>query len=177
MKKNSILFAVVFIITSAFTFSNDEKKKTAYQVDPVESKIKWHGKKVTGEHFGDISLKSGSLELAGTEIVGGKFEVDMSSITNEDIKDKDSRNKLVGHLKSDDFFAVDQYPTALFEITDVSKKSGSKYDIEGDLTIRGITNSISFPATVDLSNNKVKANAEIVIDRSKYNVKFGGLIT
>ena len=173
MKKNSLFLLVVVFIASAFTFSKDEKKKTAYQVDPVESKIKWHGKKVTGEHFGDIALKGGSLELSGNEIVGGRFEVDMNSITNHDIKDEDSRKKLVGHLKSDDFFGVEQYPTSVFEITEVNKKSGNKYDITGDLTIRGITNSISFPATVAVVNDKVTAEAEIVIDRSKYNVKFG----
>ena len=82
-------------------------------------------------------------------------------------------DKLVGHLKSDDFFGVETHPTATFVLKSAEKKSGNEYTVKGDLTIKGITKSIEFPATVKVSGNTLEASAEVVIDRSKFDVKYG----
>lgn len=161
--------------TTALTYAGDakENKTTAYKVDLSKSKIEWKGKKVTGEHFGSINLKEGSLETSGGKIIGGRFVVDMKSLTCADLTDESYNAKLVGHLKSDDFFSVEKFPVSELKITSVTPKGGSNYEMKGDLTIKGITHEIVFPATVNLSGSGFTAEADIVVDRTKYNVRYG----
>lgn len=147
-----------------------------HKVDLDNSGLKWEGRKVTGSHHGTINLKEGSLELVDGELNGGSFVVDMNTIVNLDLEDETWNNKLVNHLKSDDFFSVEKFPVAEFKITDVKdykdSKSESNYLIIGDLTIKGITHSIEFPAVVKNDNDKISATATIEVDRSKYDVRF-----
>ena len=93
----------------------------------------------------------------------------MTSITNNDLKNEGYNQKLVGHLKSDDFFGVEKFPTASFEVTQSSKFSNGKATLTGDITIKGTTESISFDA-VRAGN---EYTAEIEIDRSKFDVRYG----
>ncbi|TPE42605.1 YceI family protein [Pontibacter mangrovi] len=153
-------------------------KARAYKVDVAKSNLKWHAKKVTGEHFGDIQLQSGELQVNSNKIVGGTFVIDMNSISNTDIKDEGYNAKLVNHLKSDDFFGVEKHPTATFKISSVKPLANAaagqpNATVTGDLTIKGITNQVSFPATVSVKNGVASAKAEVTVDRSKYDVRYG----
>jgi len=139
------------------------------KVDVSKSVLQWNGKKVTGEHTGKINLKEGSLTLKGKMIASGKFVIDMNSITDEDLTDKTWNDKLVGHLKSDDFFGVATYPEAVLEITGSTPFDKGKANVKGKLTIKGITNPVEFEATQ--SDNLY--TALVTVDRSLYNVRYG----
>ena len=141
---------------------------TTKQVSTSASTISWVGKKVTGQHSGTIGLKSGQLEFEGSTLVGGEFTIDMNSLQVTDLAPGKGKEKLEGHLLADDFFGVTSHPTAHLKFTDVAA-SGNGYSITGDLTIKGITKPISFNATVDGST----ASADITVDRTEYDVKYG----
>lgn len=168
--------AVIAVIT-AFTVQvkNTEdinKKVTAFQVDGKNSKLLWTAHKVTGQHEGTINVSSGTLNIESNSLRDGSFKLDTRSISVTDIADKETNAKLVGHLKSDDFFSVEKYPSADFVITGVKPQVNGHYDITGKLTIKGITNSLTFPATVTIDKNILTAKAKIKVDRTKYDIKF-----
>lgn len=149
-----------------------------YQLVQEESNVNWHGTKVTGEHKGEIELESGELTVSGDQLTGGTIVMDMNTITNTDITAEEDNAKLVGHLKSDDFFGVEKYPTAKFEITGVSPIADAaagqpNYNVQGNLTIKEKTEQVSFPAVVTMDNGMINAKADITIDRSKYDVRYG----
>lgn len=134
-----------------------------------ESAVVWTGKKVTGQHTGTITIKSGNLDFENGAIVGGMISIDMNSIKCTDLGEGGAA-KLEGHLKSDDFFGVENYPTA--ELTNINStlgKATGTFDITADLTIKGITKPITFTAKV--SNDT--ATGKIVIDRTDFNVRYG----
>lgn len=160
------LLLSVFSLISLGIFATEPVK--GGEIDVEASKIEWVGKKVTGQHSGTVAIKSGNLEMANGKITGGNFVIDMTSITVTDLSG-DMKKKLEGHLHSDDFFGVQSFPTATVNITNAKKLEGNKYDITADLTIKGITHPINFQASV-MDN---KATADITVDRSKYNVKYG----
>lgn len=169
----SMLVAALLVVNTAVaTEKNGAKKAVAYKVDAAKSVVKWHAKKVTGEHFGTISLASGALNVDGTKITGGTFEIDMTSIKCTDLTDAGYNAKLVGHLKSDDFFSVEKNPKAKFVIKKV-EGSGANYNITGDMTIKGITQTITFPAIVKADASGVNATAKITLDRSKWDIRYG----
>ncbi|MCG3205070.1 MAG: hypothetical protein KCHDKBKB_01787 [Elusimicrobia bacterium] len=146
------------------------------KVDVANSKLTWIGKKVTGQHNGSLLLKDGELHLAKNEIVGGTFNVDMTSLTVEDLKDEKSNQNLVGHLKSDDFFSAATNPIATFKIVSVKPITleGATHEVQGTLTIKGITHPLSFPATITVNQGLVSAQAkEIKVDRTLYNIRYG----
>lgn len=145
---------------------------TDYKVDNSKSTVKWKGTKVTGEHYGNIDFKGGNLEVEGYKIKSGTFQMNMESIVNEDLEDESTNRKLVGHLKSDDFFSVDKHPVSTLELKEVKHKAGNKYSLTGDLTIKGITHPVTFDATVDISENQLKANGNMEVDRTLYDIKF-----
>jgi polyisoprenoid-binding protein YceI len=144
-----------------------------FKVDTKASTLTWLGKKVTGQHTGTIGISSGELIGEGKSIKEGSFEIDVNSLTVTDITDKDSNAKLVGHLKADDFFGASKFPKATFVISSISPKSGNDYTVKGKLTIKGKTNDIEFPATITNDGKKVTANAKIVIDRTKFDIRYG----
>ncbi|MBD2715536.1 YceI family protein [Microvirga sp. STR05] len=149
-----------------------------YKVQPQLSTLGWVGKKVTGQHDGNVQFKDGSVMVRGNQIVGGTFVVDMNSLKVTDIKDADTNGKLVGHLRSEDFFSIDKNPTATFKITKVAtlKKAdaaGNNANITGDLTIKGITQSITFPAKTGVKGGLASASGTATIDRTKFDIKYG----
>ena len=165
MKMNLIkgaLASTVILALVAFTNSFEKKK-----VNIEESTIEWKGEKLTGSHEGTIQLKDGFFLMEDGELVGGEFTADMTSIDVTDLEG-DSRQKLMGHLKSDDFFGVEEHETATFVINTVAKK-GDIYGISGDLTIKGNTNPIAF----DMKMGKNSASTNLTIDRTKYDVRYG----
>lgn len=153
--------SVILLTTVAFT---DTKK----EVDVESSTVTWTGEKVTGSHHGTIQLESGHLILEDEKIVGGEFVMDMSTLTVTDLTGE-NKGKLEGHLKSDDFFGVENHPTSKLVITSAASKGDGKYGIVGDLTIKNETHPITF----DLTMNGDSAKTELTIDRSKYNVRYG----
>lgn len=157
-------------ITTAFTLP--EKPAATYTVDAEQSTVRWTGKKVTGQHNGVINVQEGTLEVDGSQLSGGRFLIDMSSLTNEDLEGED-KAKLEGHLRSDDFFGVENYPTAELVITQVTPQEGDQYTITGDLTIKGTTHPIEFPATVNVQDDQVTAEATLTVDRTQYDVRYG----
>lgn len=142
-------------------------------IDLKQSKLEWTGKKLGGEHYGEIQLSSGHLSFTKNKLSGGSFEMDMASITCADIADTKSNKRLVDHLKSEDFFSVARFPKSSFMITKVESKSATEYLVTGDLTIKGKTNPITFTARIGTMGNQTIAEATLVFDRSKYDVKFG----
>lgn len=146
-------------------------------VDLDASNIEWVGAKPTGQHNGTVNLSSGELMLTEGMIVGGKFIIDMNSIVDLDLTDAEDNAKLVGHLKSADFFEVETYPTAIFEITSVeavSDNSQASHSITGNLTMKDVTKSITFPALVTIDDNGVTASSPaFLIDRTQWNVQYG----
>lgn len=142
-------------------------------IDLAQSKLEWTGKKLGGEHYGQLLLASGHLLFTKNKLTGGSFEIDMTSITCDDITDAKSNKRLVDHLKSEDFFSVTRFPTSKFVIITVEQKSADEYTVTGNLTIKEKTNPITFTAKVNTMNNQTIATATLVFDRSKYDVKFG----
>lgn len=162
--KFMLVAAVAAAALMSFTMKDGE-----YKVDITKSKITWLGKKVTGEHTGGINIAEGSLTTKSKKITGGSFAIDMTSITCTDLSNPD---RLVGHLKSDDFFGVEKFPKANFVITKVTSAGKDQYTIKGNLTIKGITNEIEFPATISEVGGNIVAKAKIVVDRTKYDIKY-----
>lgn len=158
-----ILAGFIALTLVAFT-TNVEKKK----VDVKNSKITWTGEKLTGSHAGTIKLQEGYFEMESGKLVGGEFTADMSTINVTDLEGED-KTKLEGHLKSDDFFGVNNYETAKFTIQTAAEKSEGVYGISGDLTIKGKTNPIAF----DLKMSDNSATTTLVIDRTKYDIRYG----
>ena len=161
MKKTISTIVVVLFTISSWGQS------TLIPINIEMSSIHWVGKKVTGQHDGIINLISGALEINEGILVGGQFEVDMTSITVQDLSGE-YKEKLEGHLKSDDFFAVESFPTASLVITQAEKKMENHYAVTADLSVRGITRTVNFE--MHLVDNS--ASSKVIIDRSKYNVKF-----
>lgn len=168
MKK---LFFLLMIVGGSGLFMHAQAQSMAVNVDTKNSEVVWRGYKVLGEHHGNISLKSGVLNIEGKNIVGGEFVMDMTSIENSDLSGG-SKEKLVGHLKSDDFFDVENHKTATLEITKASRKSKGEYRVSGNLTIKGITHPIIFNTTMEVVDNVTKANATIRVDRTLYDIKY-----
>ena len=132
MKKLTFILALVAAATFAFTPVTVE----TYTVDAGASTITWEAKKVTGKHDGTVTLKSGNLEYTDGFLSGGEFVVDMTSITVTDLKGNMAA-KLEGHLKSPDFFDVENHTDATFKITSsVSRGTKGEYKIKGDLTVK-----------------------------------------
>ncbi len=173
--KKFVCGSLAVLLSSVLSYSAEAKSTVKF--NPAKSDIQWVGKKVTGHHEGTIKLKSGHVTMEGDTVAGGEFEVDMKSLTVTDLTDADSNAKLTGHLKSDDFFGVEKYPTSKFVIKSVKALEGGAakptHEIRGDMTIKGKTNPLTFPATVTLTKNSVDANAIISIDRTKYDIRYG----
>ncbi len=170
MKKIS-LFTIGLAITALTAFA--PAKTETYKIDTQKSNIEWTGKKVLGQHNGDIKLASGTLVTEDNVPAKGNFVINMNSITDTDITDEDSRGKLLGHLKSDDFFGVAKFPEAQFATTKIVKTGNGAVTVTGNLTIKGITSAVSFPATYAVNGNTLTAKAtNVKVDRTKYNIKY-----
>ncbi|MEN9370036.1 MAG: hypothetical protein RI952_901 [Bacteroidota bacterium] len=147
-------------------------KSANYKVDGTASSINWLAKKVTGQHGGTIAMTSGALTVANDNITGGSFVIDMNSIKCTDLTGEWA-DKLIGHLRSDDFFSVEKNPTAQLTITKVNYESANKANIDANLTIKGITKAISFPSAISKKGDVLVAVSTIRVDRTKFDIKYG----
>ena len=162
--KNIVAIALIAFVTFSFTKLVEDKK----EIKTASSKVVWKGYKVTGSHEGTIAIKSGSLSFDNEKLTGGMFVMDMTSISSTDLTGG-SQKKLNGHLKSDDFFGVEKFPTASLVFKEVKSTGKNSYEVIGDITIKGKTASV----TVSVSVYGNKANAALKIDRTKFDVKYG----
>lgn len=169
-------------------------------LDMDATTISWRGYKPAGQHFGKIPATEGSLVVTGDEITGGKFTFDITGLKIEDLEEgSENYGKLWGHLQSPDFFDAANHPTATFEITgiepfaagdviadmeqfetDNTPMAASELSpetpthwISGNLTMRGTTKNIKFPAAVAMENGVVTAKAGFNIDRTEWGLSYG----
>ena len=163
MLKSLLLFATLLFTAAVVTVP----------VDTTASQVTWKGYKVTGSHEGTIGLKSGNLEFTDGVLTGGQFTIDMPTLKTTDLSGG-MAEKLDGHLKSDDFFGVANYPDATLNITNVaSRGKAGEYRVTGDLTIKGTTKPVKFNTVVTEEMGKYVAVADVKIDRTEYNVRYG----
>ena len=161
-------FLSLSLISGMTVFISMDKpvKVVTYTVDTERSKIDWSAKKVGGGHMGTIMITSGTLVSNGKSLTKGSFLINMSSITSDNAK-------VTTHLKSDDFFSAEKNPNSKFEITKVTAAGAGRVNITGNLTIKGITHPLAFPATVRQQKDVIVAVATGVrVDRTKYDIKF-----
>jgi polyisoprenoid-binding protein YceI len=163
MKTIKGIFVMALLIGTTTLFAQK------VEVKAEKSVIEWLGKKVGGQHDGSIQLKSGEFMLEDDRIVSGNFIVDMTSIVNYDLKNETYNQKLVDHLKSDDFFGVAKYPTAKFVVTESTPFKDGKAMVTGSITIKENTERISFEVVRDGDSYMTK----LELDRSKFDVRYG----
>lgn len=173
MTLSAVLVATSIAIATPLntTEKTTEKTTTAVEkkvVDTESSKITWKAYKVTGSHEGTINLASGNLDFNGSTLTGGAFVVDMTTINTTDLEGE-YKQKLDGHLHSDDFFGTATHKTASLEITSVKASGKNAYDATANLTIKNITKEVNFTISVYGS----KATASLKVDRSEFDVRYG----
>lgn len=159
-----------------------EAKGESFVVDTAASRIRFTGHGVGKNHPGKFKLSSGTVGVAGEEITGGNFIVNIKSLELEE-KGGMFDSKLHPHLMSGDFFDTEKFSTARFEITkvepyeagktDKSIVKGANYNVSGNFTLKGVTKNLSFPARIDLDGNTLKAKGNFNIDRRQWNMNYG----
>jgi polyisoprenoid-binding protein YceI len=156
---------------------------TSYKADVAQSRVQWTGTKPVGEHRGEMMIKDGNVTVDNGNVTGGKFEIDVTSLKVTD-NDTNGASKLAGHLTSPDFFETTKYPAATFEFTGVKAgldSAASKdlvmkdatHTVSGNLTLKGVTKGISFPAKISVSDNVVTTDANFNIDRTQWGLVYG----
>jgi polyisoprenoid-binding protein YceI len=176
MKTTIILSALVgtFTLTS---FVNKEFHADTYKIDVKQSSLEWFAQKVTGKHNGTIMMSGGEITNNHGNFTG-TIEIDMATIEDKDMEPGKGKEKLEGHLKSADFFDAATYPKSKFVITSMvpvtkSAVEGATHTVKGMLTIKDKTNEISFDAILKITETQATCTGSAVVDRSKFDVKFG----
>ncbi len=164
MKTISLAIAAILISATGMAQS--------FNVDATASKVKWEAGKVTGDHWGQVSIKQGNLQFEGGKLVSGNFTMDMNTITVDDLQGEWG-DKLKGHLESPDFFSVAKNPTANMKITKAKALGNDQYEVKADLTIKGITKPVVFKANVSNNGKVLNASSDITIDRTDYDIRYG----
>lgn len=187
MKKLFITLSVAMLFAACQSSPEGEKAETSetkevaaatgatYKADLAGSMVGFVGTKPVGTHTGEFKLSSGEISVENGNITAGSFVIDVNSLKITD-KDTAFTGKLTGHLLSEDFFKTTQYPTAKFEITAceaLSNDTTGTHKISGNLTLKDSTQNVTFPAKVTLGENDLTANAEFVIDRTKWGMFYG----
>ena len=166
MKK--LILLTVVSISIGFNIQGQE----TYQISQENSTIEWIGEKVSGAHSGYINLLNAFFLFEEEKLVGGEFNIDMNSIKCTDIENPTYAAKLEEHLKNPDFFNSSKYPTSNFKITSIIF-DGTSYMITGNITIKEISQEISFPAKFENDGDLFHANATLKINRTKHDIKYG----
>ncbi|MGB5509031.1 YceI family protein [Robiginitalea sp.] len=166
--KRTFLTMTLELFTVGATQATEPVEIEKKEVKTKESKVAWKAYKVTGSHNGTVDLKSGTLMFDNDKLTGGEFTVDMTTLIATDLEGE-SRQKLEGHLKSDDFFSVASNPTSTLVFSNVKSTGKNSYEVTGNLTVKGITK----PVTFDVSVYGSKATATMKVDRTQFEVKYG----
>jgi len=194
MKKTTLISAILLISASVFIISCGKDKPVTsesnevlttsdgqvYVVDTLNSKAEWKGFKVVKSdntsHIGSLKFESGEVTVKDKKLESGQFVLAMNSLANEDLTDAESNGKLLGHLKSPDFFDTAKFPNASYEITKVTEApSGSDYNtiLDGNLTLKGITKPFSFNANLKVDKGELMIATEPKdINRDEFGIKF-----
>lgn len=162
MKTKILTLASIILMSGSVVIAQE------VEVNTKQSSVEWHGKKIGSKHVGEVQLKSGYFKIQDDQIMSGNFVIDMTTITNTDLKNENYNQKLVGHLKSDDFFGVEKFPSATFKVSESSKFNNGKATLSGDISIKGKTESISF----EVVRAGMEYTAKVEIDRSKFDVRY-----
>ncbi|HPF96172.1 MAG: YceI family protein [Flavobacteriaceae bacterium] len=156
-----------------------EATSQKYITDVLKSSIEWKGFKPTGTHNGTISIDTGTFEMVDGQLHSGTFLIDMKSIKALDLEG-DYKTSLESHLmgtvegKEGDFFDVNKFPTAAFEITGTEATADGKTLLSGNLTIKGMKNNITFPVSVTATGDDLTITSDtFTIDRTKWGVNYG----
>ena len=169
----TMITMLLALTTTLTAVAQDKPMTTTYKIDNAATTVGWTAKKIVGGHNGNISTKDGFITLTGDLITAGEINVDMKTITVADIPATDEYNaKLVGHLKGPDFFNVEKNSTATF-VFKSSEKTKTGLKVKGDLTFIGKTNPIEFDAVVTNPKGVFTAKSDIVLDRTKWDLKYG----
>lgn len=160
-----------------------------YNLDAENSSLKWKA-----YHKGGLDPRFGTVKSTGTisaennEVTGGSFVIDMNSLTTDPTAVDAAKSggktsvDLDGHLKNADFFEVDKYPTAKFEITSVAKFDSAKdksniadanYMVSGNLTLKDKTVNVTFPAKITVSETEVALLSNFTINRQDWGLTYG----
>lgn len=156
--KSKLLQALTVLalsFTAAFAFAGEINLK--------ESQLKWKGTKVTGEHYGKVPFKSGTVDMKDGKVTGGEFVADLTNFTIEDLEGEWA-TKFLTHMKSEDFFEVKKYPTAKLKI-----KSIKGNNVTADLTIKGKTNEVKFK----MKEKDGLHSGVLKFDRTKFDMIYG----
>lgn len=168
--KMTFMALVAFFSIALFSFTGPV---LTLDVDTAASEVSWKGYKVTGNHTGTINIQEGTILLEEGKLIGGQFTIDVTSIACTDLKEGGAA-KLVGHLKSPDFFGVEAHPTAKFVITRIAPRGPEgEYKVTGDLTIKGTTKEIRFNTKLTEEMGKTVAVADLQIDRTDFDLRYG----
>lgn len=171
---NTFLITAALLLHTPVGATPEGGEEQRLNVNPTTSAVAWEGKKVTGSHNGDIQIESGYINTENGLITGATVIMDMTSINTTDIEGR-SKQSLDRHLKSDDFFGVDQFPKAQFELNSINpirSTNGMNFAANGTVTIKGRTAEVSFPVKVEMSEKGASISGEMVLDRSDFDVKF-----
>lgn len=185
MKKN-LFFTCLILAVSPLFFSCRERAKEGnknnastkpvsrgqkYVIDTKESVVTWKGAMLVGanSHAGYASVSKGELMVDDDQLVGGTAEVGMNTILDESHRND---NELIRHLKSADFFDTEKFPVSTIDITGVTSTNDANNNITGNLTIKGITHPVSFPAQMQVKDGIANATGKLVIDRTDWDVRY-----
>ena len=159
-----------------------EKTGQNFTVDTSKSTIRFIGNGVGKNHPGKFKISSGTVAVSGDQITGGNFVINIKSLDLEQ-EGEMFEKKLHPHLLSGDFFDADKFATSTFEITgiapykpsdkDTSIVEGANFNVSGNLTIKGETKNITFPAHIELDDKTLKAKADFDIDRTQWKMNYG----
>lgn len=163
MKRIHTLSTITLLLVGFTVYGQD------YKVNTRESSLKWIAKKVTGSHYGGVKLADGVFSIKNSRIVSGRFTIDMTTISVDDIKNPEWNKKLLDHLNSDDFFSVQKHKTAVLEVTDSKPFVNGEAQVSGSLTIKGKTHPISF--RVRMAGGRFSTTA--TVDRTLYDIRYG----
>ena len=161
-----------------FAFVPTTKKVVAadaYTVDVTKSKVEFVGSKKDGYHPGYFNLKNGNILLDGGKLTGGKFVIDLANLKVTD----GAGEKLEGHLKAKDFFDIANFGEATYEITGVKYTDAKTAELDGKLTLKGITGPVKFTAAIrNAAEGKFFAQASFNLDRTLFGMSYGvGMIS
>ena len=175
--KKTIILTGAFATLTLMAFVGNKLHTDVYKVDTKLSSLEWYAEKLTGKHNGTIQFSSGEMKNDHGNLTG-TFEIDMTSIANKDLESAEWKTKLETHLKSADFFDVEKFPKSRFVIVSATpvkdaKERGATHTVKGNLTIKDKINEITFDVTLKMQGNNISCSGAAVIDRSKFDVRYG----
>jgi polyisoprenoid-binding protein YceI len=170
----TLILSAALALTPLFGATDGATEPSKQTVSAKESSVTWIGKKVTGSHSGDIMISNGFISVQDGMVTGASVIIDMTSINTTDLEGG-SKESLDGHLKSDDFFGVEQFPTAQFELISLNPlraPNGMNFTAQGTVTIKGRTAKVAFPVKVEMGKMETTISGEMTLDRSNFDVRF-----